>query len=253
MAEIALETARIQRQLGANQDAERTLREGIQAARTMEERLLLPRLLASLADLQSSRRRFSEAATLLDEAADILHGLFTSASSPWVQSRLVSGMDDVFVARIRLEGTRGANAERMYTAIEEARGRALLELLANRPLATQGRPKELLEGERRVSGSAAAFAPDNGSRRTAAPLGADFRGRGATRASLHRILRSRSPHGHAYGPSVKGIAVECCGLTKCSSNSRWRIPPRMPSSRRGTARGCNRFPLARPSAARWTR
>jgi CHAT domain-containing protein len=152
VAEIALDTARIQRQRGANQDAGRTLREGIQAARTMEERLLLPRLLASLADLQSSRRRFSEAATLLDEAADILHGLFTSASSPWVQSRLVSGMDDVFVARIRLEGTRGANAERMYTAIEEARGRALLELLANRPLATQGRPKELLEGERRVSG-----------------------------------------------------------------------------------------------------
>ena len=151
VAEIALETARIQRQRGANQDAERTLREGIQAARAMEERLLLPRLLASFADLQSSRRRFSEAATLLDEAADILHGLFTSASSPWVQSRLVSGMDDVFVARIRLEGTRGANADRMYTAIEEARGRALLELLANRPLATQGRPKELLEGERRIS------------------------------------------------------------------------------------------------------
>lgn len=152
VAEIALDTARIQRQRGANQDAERTLRDGIQAARAMEERLLLPRLLASLADLQSSRRRFSEAATLLDEAADILHGLFTSASSPWVQSRLVSGMDDVFVARIRLEGTRGANAERMYTAIEEARGRALLELLANRPLASQGRSKELQDGERRISG-----------------------------------------------------------------------------------------------------
>ena len=152
VAEIALDTARIQRQRGANQGAERTLSEGIQAARTMEERLLLPRLLASLADLRSSERRFSDAATLLDEAADILHGLFTSASSPWVQSRLVGGMDDVFVARIRLEGTRGANAERMYTAIEEARGRALLELLANRPLATQGRPKELLDGERRISG-----------------------------------------------------------------------------------------------------
>lgn len=66
----------------------------------MEERLLLPRLLAALADLRSSERRFSEAATDLDEAADILHGLFTSASSPWIRSRPVSGMDDVFVARI---------------------------------------------------------------------------------------------------------------------------------------------------------
>lgn len=40
----------------------------------------------------------------------------------------------------------------MYTAIEEARGRALLELLANPPLVSQGRSKELQEGERRISG-----------------------------------------------------------------------------------------------------
>lgn len=151
VAEIALDAARIQRQQGANADAEQTLREGIAAARVMEERFLLPRVLAAMSEVRASQRRFGESATLLDEAADILNGLFTSASSPWVQSRLVSGMDEVFLARIRLEGARGSDPGRMYSAIEEARGRALLQLLVNRPLALQQRPRELLQGEKRIS------------------------------------------------------------------------------------------------------
>ncbi len=151
IAEVALDAARIQRQQRRHTDAEQTLREGIAAARVMEERFLLPRLLAAMSELRSSQRRFGEAATLLDEAADMLSGLFTSASSPWVQSRLVSGMDEVFVARILLEGARGADPRRMYSAIEDARGRALLQLLVNRPLALQARSRELLQGERRIS------------------------------------------------------------------------------------------------------
>jgi CHAT domain-containing protein/tetratricopeptide (TPR) repeat protein len=151
VAEIALDTARLHRRLRAARAAERTLREGIFAARAVEEPLLLPRLLAEMADLRSSQRRYGEGAALLDEAADLLSGLFTSASSPWVQSRLVSGMDDVFLTRIRLEGARGANADRMYAAVEDARGRALLQLLVNRPLALQKRPQELVQGERRIS------------------------------------------------------------------------------------------------------
>ena len=151
IAEIALESSRMGRP-GAGRAVESTLREGIAAARTMEERFLLPRLLAALADFESGRRRYTAAAVLLDEASDILRGLFTTTSSPWVQSRLVSGMDDVFVARIRLEGVRGRNAARMFAAIEDARGRALLELLANRsPLSAQKPPADLRDGERRIS------------------------------------------------------------------------------------------------------
>jgi CHAT domain-containing protein/tetratricopeptide (TPR) repeat protein len=151
IAEIATETARVQRLQGATTSAERTLRDGIAAARAVEEPLLLPRLLAAMADLRASQRRYGDAAALLDEAADLLSGLFTSASSPWVQSRLVSGMDDVFLSRIRMEGARGADPARMYSAIEDGRGRALLQLLVNRPLAFQARSRELVQGERRIS------------------------------------------------------------------------------------------------------
>ncbi|MGE3511084.1 MAG: CHAT domain-containing protein, partial [Vicinamibacterales bacterium] len=151
IAEIALESARVQRQQKDIAGAERVLQEGIGVARGIEERFLLPRLLAATAELEASRRRFTAAAGLLDEASDILQGLFTSTSSPWVQSRLVSGMDEVFLARIRLEGARGQGASAMYSAIEDARGRSLIELLANRPLSSQSRPADMREGERRIS------------------------------------------------------------------------------------------------------
>lgn len=150
IAEIALDAAKVQRASNQVVAADRTLRGGIEIARKMEERLLLPRLLAELADLKVSQRRFVEAATLLEESTELLEGLFTTSSSPWLQSRLISGMDDVFLARIRLEGQR-ANVERMFAAIELARGRPLLELLVNRPLSGQLKPQELREGERQIA------------------------------------------------------------------------------------------------------
>jgi hypothetical protein len=116
----------------------------------MEEQLLLPRLLAGLADLKSTQRRYSEAAALLDESTDLLEGLFTTASSPWTQSRLISGMDDVFLPRIRLEGAHG-NVGRLFAAIELARGRPLLELLVNRAVSTQGQSQEYRAGERKIA------------------------------------------------------------------------------------------------------
>lgn len=150
VAEIALDAAKIQRARNHRVAAERTLREGIQVARKMEERLLLPRLLGELADLKTSQRRFVEAAPLLEESTELLDGLFTTSSSPWLQSRLISGMDDVFLARIRLEGQRGSPS-RMFAAIELARGRPLLELLVNRPLSGQLKPEELRDGERKIA------------------------------------------------------------------------------------------------------
>lgn len=150
VAEIALDAARMLRGRGRIAAAERTLRNGIDVARSMEERLLLPRLLAELADLKATQRRYGEAAALLDESTELLEGLFTTASSPWTQSRLISGMDDVFLARIRLEGARG-DVGRLFAAIEVARGRPLLELLVNRPLSDQKQPQELRAGERKIA------------------------------------------------------------------------------------------------------
>lgn len=151
LAEVEFERARVQRASHQLRDADQTLRHAITIARAMQERMLLPRLLAELADLRASDGHIVEASRLLEEATDLLEGLFTSASSPWVQSRLVTGMDGVFVARIRLEGARKQNLTRMFDVVEQARGRSLLELLVNRPVSEQAKPDELRAGERQIA------------------------------------------------------------------------------------------------------
>jgi CHAT domain-containing protein len=151
LAEIALDLARIQREANRPLDADLTLTEGVAVARNMGEHILLPRLLARLADLRASQERYTDAAELLDEANDLLEGLLTKASSPWVRSRVVGGMDEVFVSRIRLEASRGEDPSRAFSALERARARSLLELLLSTPVADVKKPQELRAGERRIA------------------------------------------------------------------------------------------------------
>jgi tetratricopeptide (TPR) repeat protein len=152
LAGLALERARILRQGSRTAEAESVLREGITSSRTMGERLILPRLLAQLADLQLSRGRRTEASELLQEADDILEGLLTNASSPWVRGRILGSMDEVVSARIRLEGERvNAAPTGLFAVLERARARSLLDLLHARPLSEVRRPEELRAGERKIA------------------------------------------------------------------------------------------------------
>ncbi len=151
VAAIALELARIQRDLKQPQEAARTLTEGIAVARRMADQFVLPRLLAQLADLRASQQRHTEARGLLEEASDLLEGLFTKTSSPWVRSRLVGGMDEVFLARIRFESSHGTDVRRTFAVVEQARGRALLELLLATPIADIKRPPAFRAGQRQLA------------------------------------------------------------------------------------------------------
>jgi tetratricopeptide (TPR) repeat protein len=152
LVEVALERARLLRSLNRVADADATLRTGISTARAMGDRLLLPRLLAQLADVRLSRGRVADAATLLEEAEDIVEGLITRASSPWVRSRIIAGWDDVLVTRIRLEGERSrGDPARLFSVLERARGRSLLELLNSSSIANGNRPAEWRTGERKIA------------------------------------------------------------------------------------------------------
>ena len=151
LAEIAGERARIQRARHDDTGAEQTLREGIDVARRMHEQMLLPKLLAQLGDLDTSREQYADAAERLDEASDLLEGLLTRASSPWVRSRVVAGMDDVFAARIRLEGSRNGDPAGMFSVVEQARGRSVLELLLSTPIGELTPPPELRVDERAIA------------------------------------------------------------------------------------------------------
>jgi MalT-like TPR region len=65
LTEIALDAVKIQRERNQLPAAERTLRDGVQVARSMQDRLLLPRLLAQLADLRASQGQVTGASALL--------------------------------------------------------------------------------------------------------------------------------------------------------------------------------------------
>lgn len=151
LAEIAGERARIQRTRRDDTGAQQTLREGIDVARRMHEQMLLPKLLAQLGDLDTSREQYADAADRLDEASDLLEGLLTRASSPWVRSRIIAGMDEVFAARIRLEGSQDRDPAGMFAVVEQARGRSVLELLLSRPIGDVTQPPELRAGERAIA------------------------------------------------------------------------------------------------------
>lgn len=152
LAGIALERARILRAANRSTDAESALREGIAASRSMGERLLLPKLLAQLADLQLSVGRRAQASEHLQEADDLLEGLLTNASSPWVRGRILASMDEVVSARIRLEGDRsGGDPAALFTVLERARARSLVDLLHSRPLSDLRKPEDLRRGERRIA------------------------------------------------------------------------------------------------------
>jgi len=152
LAGIALERARILRAARRPADAEAALREGIIASRSMGERILLPRLLAQLADLQLSVGRLAQASDLLHEADDLLEGLLTNASSPWVRGRILASMDGVVSARIRLEGERnGGDPVALFAVLERSRARSLVDLLHSRPLSDLRKPEDLRRGERRIA------------------------------------------------------------------------------------------------------
>jgi CHAT domain-containing protein len=117
----------------------------------MAEHLLLPRLLVQLADLKASQRLYAEATGLLEEADDMLEGLLTNVSSPWTRSRVIGGMSDVYLERVRVEASSGQNPARVFAVVEQAHGRSLLELLQSTALADVKKPPELRVGERRIS------------------------------------------------------------------------------------------------------
>jgi CHAT domain-containing protein len=109
-------------------------------------------LLAQLADVRLARGRLSEAATLLEEADDIVEGLVTRASSPWARSRIIAGMDEVLVLRIRLEGERSrGDPARLFAVLERARARSLVDLLNSRSTTGALIPSEQQAVERRIS------------------------------------------------------------------------------------------------------
>ena len=152
LAEIYLDLGRIQLALGRNRDATGSFSAGVDVARAMKERLLTPLLLAKFAERELAQGRVADARNLLQEASEIAEGLLAGVWSPWVKSRLVGIMDDVFLERVRVELRAGTSPERILPIIEQARGRAVTDLLMGRGQGERATTQAAKDGERRISG-----------------------------------------------------------------------------------------------------
>lgn len=150
-SEAAIDLGRVLRKAGRTRDAERTFEEGIRLARQMKERLLLPRLLTQYAEMAAAEGQRKKALGLVEEATDVVEGLLVGVGSPWVKARLIKVMDEVFVARIRLEGEGTRDPKRMLSVIEQARGRVLADQLMSRPLWSDNKPQAVSEGQQRIT------------------------------------------------------------------------------------------------------
>lgn len=60
-------------------------------------------------------------------------------------------MDEVFLARVRVELSMGSSPERLLQIIEQARGRAIIDLLMGRGQGEKAKSMSAKEGERRIS------------------------------------------------------------------------------------------------------
>lgn len=152
LAEIYLDLGRLQLALGRKGDAAVSFGAGVEVARAMKERLLTPRLLAKFAESELAQGRLLQARNLLQEAGEIAEGLLAGVWSPWVKSRLVGVMDEVFLTRIRVEIKAGSGPERILPIIEQARGRAVTDLLMDRGQGERPKVQAAKLGERRLTG-----------------------------------------------------------------------------------------------------
>jgi CHAT domain-containing protein len=150
-AEVTLAVSGLNLALKRPDAADAALADGITAARKVGGHLLLARLLAARADVLSGWNRHAEAGELLEEASDLLEGVLTKTSSPWVRSRVIGSMDELFLARLRLEASAGQDAGRAFAIVEQARGRTLVDLMLSTPIADFARSPELRQREREIA------------------------------------------------------------------------------------------------------
>ncbi len=151
IAEAQLELARIHRAANDLSNAAQCLEEGEEQARKLNDPLLLPKLLGEHADLLLARGSAEEARDKLEEATDILESVLARTSSPWLKSRIFGVMDQVFTARLDLEGATGKSPPQLFAVIEQARGRVLAEMLLARSGRQEARTSEQIAGERQLA------------------------------------------------------------------------------------------------------
>jgi len=151
VAEISSELAKIYSVAGDLDSAEKVAQVGLDAGRRAGDKFHLPSYLTELANVKVSRGAYTEAASLYEEAIDVINAQLIHSSSPANKASRIATTDSVFLGYFRLAATKLHDVKRAFSVVEQARGRSVADLIATRE---EGPPQvlaQLNDVEKRIS------------------------------------------------------------------------------------------------------
>ena len=131
--------------------AEVAAQDGVEASRTIGDKLLVPRSLAQLAEVEGARGRYKTADGLFLEASEIVEAMLATTTSPNAKSSLASSMDSVFVGHFELAAIHLGNTGKAFTVIEGVRGRSIADTLRYRSVNPPPESASLTAAEKDIS------------------------------------------------------------------------------------------------------
>ena len=101
--------------------------------RAAGSRFTLPLRLGELAEIRTAQGRLSTASALYSEASDVVEGIMANVPSRSSQARLVGVMSDLYAGHFVLAADKRSDPHEAFRVIEQARGRALADVLRTLP------------------------------------------------------------------------------------------------------------------------
>ncbi len=151
VADARFELAKLYESGGNLVASEESAKQSVAACRRVSDRFYLPRFLAREAEIQAKRGRIREAEATYKEAEDLINGNLVNVTSVWNKSALIAAMNDVFLGHFRTEAQYGRSPRTAFRIVEEARGRAITDMLRARERIHNPPSAELTTQEREIA------------------------------------------------------------------------------------------------------
>ncbi len=149
-AAALLTLSRVYREVGELEKADECASEAVVASRQLVDMYVLPRHLASAAEIKARWGKTAEADTLYEEAGDLIEAMLVNVPSARMRSTLVAAMSQVYVGHFSLAIEKLDDPTKAFQILERARGRAAADALRSLPASTPDRSPEKVAAERRV-------------------------------------------------------------------------------------------------------
>jgi CHAT domain-containing protein len=129
LPEFQIELSDLYRLTGDLSQAEVLARRAAESAQALGFIPLVPKLLNVLAQIQVSRKKYSEADQTYDRAATIQDVMIGNADSALGKTALIKGVGDLYEKHFGLIAEHGGDLTKAFTVVEQARGRVMTDLL----------------------------------------------------------------------------------------------------------------------------